>query len=232
MKKSLLILLMMLSVLLTACSSKYDPNMPYTCKWENGMVKCSGNPIAVESYTGNIATVNGYNMSLDMNAKDPSNILVNTQGVTLDNMTKYKDKYYYLEYLGSKMTMVKPIIEGSVYMVSQAVVDGDEGLTSKLMSDAMDSINLTNSTLYCDFGPFTLGNDYSEVKVTSEGASISGQIKVSLGSKGATTPVQITSGKKTVDMMMTSTEKYDYYEYEGYLIQIAKGLSLSEYITF
>lgn len=238
MKKRLMLLLMMLSVLLTACS-KYDPLGDYTCGWENGMVMFGNTPLAISEYKGyecRIENGNGglkYIFTLDTNAKDPSNITVNRQGITMDNMTKYKDKYYYLEYLGSMMTMVKPVIEGQAYAVCQVTIKGtDANAAAKYVSDYMDTIKLANGTLYCDFGSFVFGNDYSEIVVKSDGASVKGTIKVSPGSKGATTPVQLTQGKKTIDMVMTSTEKYDYYEYDGYLIQVVKGILPTDYITF
>ena len=238
MKKHLMILLMMLSVLLTACS-KYDPLGPYTCKWENGAVKFKGGTVTVTEYTGSTCTIkNGsggltYNFTLDTSAKDPSNIELNRQGVTMDNMTKFKDKYYYAEYLGTVLTMVKPVIEGQAYMVCQVATQSlDNNAVAKYASDYMDAIALTNGTLYCDFGPFKFGNDYSQIIVREDGASVTGTIKVSQGSKGASSPVQLTSGKKTIDCLMMSTDKYDYYEYEGFLIQTIKGVLPTDYITF
>lgn len=239
MKKRLTLLLMTLSVLLTACSSKYDPRADYTCGWENGQVKFGSKAVPVDEYNGYTYTLKGgnggidYYFTVDTSAKDPSNITVNTQGITMDNMTAYSGKHYYLEYLGSLMTMTSSLGPDNGYMICQANITGmDANLIAKYMSDYMDTIKLTESYLYCDFGPFTFGNSFSEIVVRSDGASVKGVIKVSPGSKGATTPVQITSGKKTVDMLMTSTEKYDYYEYEGFLIQVAKGVSPAEYLTF
>ena len=238
MKKKLTLLLMTLSVLLTACSSKYDPRADYTCKWEAGSVKFGGTAVQVSEYNGYDCTIengNGgvtYNFTLDTTAKDPSNITVNTQGITLDNMSSYKDKYFYLEYLGSLMTMTKSLGADNGYMVCQANIKGmDSNLIAKYMSDYMDAIKLTEGFVYCDVGPFTVGNNYSQLVIRPDCCLVAGVIKVSQDTKGATTPVQVTLGNKTVDMMMTSTEKYDYYEYEGFLIQIAKGVSPSEYIT-
>ena len=237
--KKFLIPLLIAVTLLTGCSSSYDPNGSLTMGWDNGSITYKGKDTGLTEYTGDSAAIEGglgginYDFSLDTGCVTVSNITANTQGIEEANMSKYKGKYYYLEYLGSKMTMAKEVAD-QTYMVAQLYLNGlNESLVAQYCSDYMDSFQLTNGSYYVDFGSFTFGSGYDFIKMTNSAVSVSGTIKVSRDSKGCSTPYTYTNpdGKKSAEMMMTSTDKYDYYEYDGYLIQCAKGIPLSSYIV-
>ena len=230
-----------LGIILTACSS-YDPLSPITVKWENGQVISGGDPVSVSNYTGANAEVTMplqgkdiiFRLSLDTAAKDVSNIAVNTQGITTDNMGKMAGCYYYSEYLGSVVTVVKEVIPQQAYQVCQCGVTGiDENLVYKTATDLVNNLQLTTSTLNVDVGPFTVLGNYGNPQVRSDAVVIPGVIKVTAGTKGCTEPITISIDEKnTKELMCTTTEKYVYYDYEGFIIQTSTGINLADYIDF
>lgn len=229
---------MSVTLLLTACSS-YDPVADITVGWENGEILYDGKPTGLTEYSGDSASASPgqggltYNFSLDTDTVSVENISVNIQGITSDNMTKLKGKYWYTEYLGSVLTMASEVAD-STYMVCQAYVENQSpDLVATYASNYLDSFRLTNGHVYVDFGPFVFGSGYDYIKVTKSGASISGVAKVTYESKGCDTPYTLqVDDKTTVSLMTKNTEKYTYYEYEGYCIQMASGLDLNTYVKF
>lgn len=233
--KKLTILLLGIVLLLTGCS-KYDPTKEVKIGWSDYHITYNGKPTELTSYSGSVAEIIGgnggqdYYFTYDPSAADASNINVNTQGILIQDMEKFKGKWYYTEYLGSQFTMAQQIADNT-FQVCQLVLSSTPELTAKYTSDYMDTFCLTSLNYRVDFGDFYFGSGYEMPKITQTGASISGIAKVSMDSKGATDPYEFAQGDKTYSMTTTSTEKYDYYEYNGYLIQLAKGISLSDYIT-
>jgi hypothetical protein len=205
--------------------------------WDNGAITYKGKDTGLTEYTGSTATAEmgsgglTYNFSLDTDCASVVNITPNNQGVEEADMDKYKGMYYYQEYLGTKFTGAIEVADNA-YSVCQVYLEGlNAELVAKYVKEYLDSFYMTNGSFYVDFGSFTFGTGYDQIKLTSSGASITGTIKVTQDTKGATTPYTFTQGDKTYNMNMTSTDKYDYYEYDGFLIQIAKGISIEEYIT-
>lgn len=232
---------MSLTLLLTACSNGgYDPNGDVTIGWQDGVIMYNGKPTGLTEYIGYQAKVtagNGgidYDFTLDTDTATVTNITPNTQGIEEANMNKYKGKYWYTEYLNTKFTMADQVAD-KTFMVCQTYVNSlTPELVASYASEYMDSFKLTNGNVYVDFGLFTFGSGFDIVKVTTTGASVTGTAKVSKESKGCDTPYTYTSpdGKQVINMMSKSTEKYNYYEYDGYTIQLASGLDLGTYIKF
>lgn len=233
--KKLIILLIGIVMTLTGCS-KYDPNKEVKIGWSDYQITYNGKPTELTKYEGPSAEVvpgNGgqdYYFSYEPGAADASNISANTQGVLMQNMTKYNGKWYYTEYLDSKFTMAQQIADNT-FQICQVMIMQTPDLTAKYASDYLDTFCLTELNYRVDFGDFYFGSGYEMPKITQDGASISGIAKVSVGTKGASEPYEFIQGDKSYSMMHVSTEKYDYYEYNGFLIQIAGGISLSDYIT-
>lgn len=233
--KKRIILLMGIVLLLTGCS-KYDPNKEVNVGWSDNRITYDGNPTDLTMYAGSVAEAkpgNGgqeYYFSFEPGAADASNISANTQGVLMQDMEKYNGKWYYTEYLGSKFTMAQEIAENT-FQICQVMITSTADLTAKYSSDYLDTFYLTGLNYKVDFGDFYFGSGFEMPKITQEGASISGIAKVTKDTKGATEPYEFYQGDKTYSMTTTSTEKYDYYEYNGFLIQVASGISLSDYIT-
>lgn len=233
--KKRIILLLSIVLLLTGCSS-YDPNKEVKVGWADGTITYNGKPTQLTMYMGTVAEANPgnggqeYYFSYEPGAADASNISANTQGILMQDMVKYNGKWYYTEYLGSKFTMAQEIASNT-FQICQVMLTSTTDLTAKYASDYLDTFCLTEVNYKVDFGDFYFGSGYEMPKITNEGSSISGIAKVSVGSKGASEPFELVQGDKTYTFMKTSTEKYDYYEYNGFLIQLAGGISLSDYIT-
>lgn len=233
--KKWMILLASIVLLLTGCS-KYDPEKEVNVGWSDYHITYNGKPTELTSYSGMTAEAapgNGgqdYYFSFDPGAADASNITENTQGVLVQDMQKFGGKWYYTEYLDSKFTMAQQIADNT-FQVCQVMLVSTVDLTAKYASDYMDTFCLTGVNYRVDFGEFYFGSGYEMPKITQSGASISGIAKVTQDTKGASEPYEFVQDNKTYSMMYTGTEKYDYYEYNGFLIQVAKGINLSDYIT-
>lgn len=236
MKKMLPILLLLL-LCLTGCSNTADPSADVTIKWENGVMSYGGKSFDLDSYMGYQASVDSgqgglsYTLMLD-SAKDVTNIGVNTQGVLEENMDTYKGNFYYTEYLGSRLTMAKNL-GGDNWGVCQVITqDTNAQLVATYAEEYLSKVPLTNAQVYVDFGDFVFGNAYDIVEVRPDCALISGVAKVSQGTYDCNTPVSVVQGKKEYQLMKGSSAKYDYYTYNGYLIQLSGGLDISNYIKF
>lgn len=235
--KKIIPILMTCVLCLTGCSSNVSPTSDITVGWENGVISIGGKATSLTSYSGYEATIEGGNGGLDYqfsldNATDVTNLSVNVQGIMEENMDKYKGKYYYTEYLGSSLTMADSL-GNDMWKVCQVITnDLAATMVATYASDYMDSVQLTNGQVYVDFGKFTFGNQYDQVTVRSDCALISGIAKVSNGTYDCTQTVSVTQNNKEYQLMKGSSSKYDYYTYEGYLIQLGAGLDITQYITF
>jgi hypothetical protein len=214
-----------------------SPTSDITVGWENGVISIGGKATALTSYSGYEAIIeNGnagltYNFALD-NATDVTNLSVNVQGIMEENMDKYKGKYYYTEYLGSSLTMANSLGNDTWEVCQVLTNDLAAAMVANYASDYMDSVSLTEGQVYVDFGKFVFGNAYDQVTVRTDCALISGIAKVSNGTYDCTQTVSVTQNNKEYQLMKGSSSKYDYYTYEGYLIQLGAGLDITQYITF
>lgn len=228
----------LLLVLLTGCSKGNDNvDDDVTVKWDNGVIYMNGKATEVTSYNGFSATIGKGNLDLTYeffldNAKDVTNLNVNTQQILEENMDKVKGKFYYTEYLGSKLTMADNVGNDN-WIVCQAYTDGNPTPTvANFVSNYIDMIQLTNKQVYVDFGEFKFGNTYDVVEVRPDGAIINGVAKVSTDDKNCVEPITIIQNDKEYQVTKRSSSKYDYYSYDGYTITIAAGLDINEYIIF
>ena len=235
MKKKVIALLLCV-LCLTGCSS-VNPSSDVTVGWDNGVITYNGKSTALTEYKGYEATItNGgaglsYRLSLD-SATDVTNISVNYQGIVEENMDKYKGKFYYTEYLGSSFTMAKDLGNDN-WGICQVITKGNSAnMIATYASNYLDDIPLTNGQVYVDFGSFKFGTEWDTVVVRNDCALIAGTAKVSNGTYDCTQTVSVIQGNKEYQLMKGSSTKYDYYTYDGYLIQLSAGLDITQYITF
>lgn len=236
--KKLFPIFLLLVLCLTGCSSsKLGPNDDVTIKWENGVMSWNGKTFSVDEYAGYNAFAEAgsgglnYTMMIDA-AKDVTNISCNYQGILEENMDKYKDCFYYSEYLGSKLTIARRVDENN-FLVCQANTNGQNGqLVATYAEEYLSSVPLTNGQVYVDFGSFIFGNAYDSVIVRPTEAIVAGVARVSQDTYNCTTPVTVIQDNKEYQLMKGSSAKYDYYTYDGYLIQLAGGLDISSYVKF
>ena len=208
-------------------------------EWQEGSIMYKGKPTDLTEYKGYEAEVAGgnggltYKFSISTDCTSVVNIKENVQGIEEADMDRLGNKWYYLEYLGTVMTVIREL-GNQCYQVCQiGGADAYEpGLVAKYASDYLDQFTLTNNTYKVDFGSFYFGSDWDDIRMTKEAVSIKGTAKVTVGARGCTIPYSLTSedGKTTLNMMMSSEGKYDWYEVDGYLIQIASGLNISDYV--
>ena len=237
MKKTLALLLMLM-LCLTGCSSaNIGTNNNITIKWENGVMSYKGTTIPCTEYNGYSGTAigsdgNTWNLFLDP-AKDFTSITTNTQMVMEENMDSYKGYKYYVEYLNTQMTFAGTADESYKKV---AMTTNTAGITADMSKVAaaniLDAVPMTNGIINVDFGPFVFGTEYDVVTVRTDCALIPGVIKVSQGTYETTSTASIVQGKKEFQIPYGSSQNYDYYVYEGYLIQIVKGMDISYYIKF
>lgn len=234
--KKILPLILLSCLLLTACSSGINTQKDLTVKWENGVIIVDGKETALTSHKGYEATVedsNGLSWTFYLdNAKDVTNITPNSQNILEENMEKYKGYFYYTEYLGSRMTMAKSLGNDD-WIIGQCLTNNLPAATvASYGAKYMDSLLLTNQQLYVDFGSFIFGNTYDAVEVRTDKALISGVCQVSTAYHECTEPYVVVQDNKEYQLMKSSTSRYDYYTYDGFTIQIAAGMDISNYIKF
>lgn len=208
-----------------------------TVEWKDGVISFNGNVLQVDTYTGSTATATlatggNVNMMLD-EVKDLGWLTWNTQGIEEGAMDTYKKGKYFSEYLGTKVTVAYPLVEGEAYAVASGATSGSVEADVAALYDMLSKVPFTNASVYVDFGDFVFGDGFSGMEVRPDAAVIAGVCKVSLGSLDkATTPYVINSGKTEYTLYTYTDSKYAYYTYDGYLIQLALGLRLEDYVKF
>lgn len=235
MKKILPVFLLLL-VCLTGCSSDSDGNV--VIKYSNGVYTYKGKAMVTDEYKGyeaNITTPDAiggtYSMTMD-SAKDVTNLSVNFQQVLEENMDKYKDCYYYAEYLGTQVTMAQPIGNDQWRVIQGHTASDMSTAMPKLLYEYLTTTPLTNGSVTVQYDGFKLSSEFDTIIVRKDCALITGIIKVSEGTYDTTDTVSIVQGKKEIQLQHGASQKYDYYVYNGMLIQILKGMDLSTYIQF
>ena len=168
-----MLIMVLLLTLLTGCSDTQNVTSDVTVGWESGVIKFGKDASALSEYSGYSAIIEGgnggltYSFMLD-NAKDVTNISINTQGILEENMDKYKGKFYYTEYLGSKLTMASRL-SGDDWIVCQVITNGQPATAvAAYASDYIDQIKMTNAQVYVDFGSFVFGTPYDAVTVRND----------------------------------------------------------------
>ena len=236
--KKILLLLMICVVCLTGCSSAAGgPTDPITFEFENGQVKFDGSPVLFTEYKGYECNINGgsgglsYTMALEM-GDDFTTHTWNTVPVLEENMDKHKDKVYYVEYQGTKFTMMEQTTAEYITAIQVYTKGTDRNQVAVFAAGYIDKVPLTEGFIYLDCGTFKVGNEYSAATVRPAEYVIAGVLKVSAPSFNCNTTTTITQGKKEYSVQMGSSDKYDYYLIDGVQIQSAKGCIITEYITF
>lgn len=236
--KKILVLLLTLVLCLAGCSSASGgPTDPITFEFENGMVRFKGDPVVFSEYKGYICDVRGgsggldYTMMLEM-GNDFTNHTWNTVPVLEENMDTYKDKVFYVEYQGTKFTMMEQTTEEYITAIQVYAKGTDKNQLAVFASGYIDKVPLTEGFIYIDCGSFIAGNDYSAATVRPTEYVIPGVMKISAPSFNCNSTVTLTQGKKEYTVQMGSSDKYDYYLIDGVQIQIAKGCMVTDYIKF
>ncbi len=240
-----LLLIFILAVSLVGCGKKAVTetlDSPLTLEWKDGVIYYDGQPTDIIEHAGYYAKVtnpgNGatYTIAKD-NATDPSQLLINTEGVLEENMNKYKETLWWTLYLQSIFVQIKDYGNDN-WKTAECATEGRpaESLTIAGL-EYMDNIPLTDKYVVCDFGEFTASSEWDEAFVKESGYVIKNVIKVTSIDK-MNLPVEcnesymLYSGSGAYEWKVGHTQKFDYYTYGNYAIQIAAGVSIDAYITF
>lgn len=237
MKRVISLLLVVVMCLgLTGCGgNKLDPNAAVTLHWDGVNYTHNGNTLNFRSFAGDTAMVytaiSEYSILID-NAKDVTNIIVNNQGIEEENMDKYKELFYYQEYLGSKTTGAM-LIGPDTWGICQTGA-GTPNVLAKDMYDILSVLPLTTSAVYVDVaGIFTFGTEWDKVECRPDKILIKDIIQVLPGQiHPSMEPYTFsTIAGMSKSGMFGVTDKYDYYYLDGYTIQIYKGGDIYDYIA-
>lgn len=234
--KKILVLLLTLVVCLSGCSSASGgPTDNITFGFENGQVRFKGDPVVFTEYEGYMCKIDGgtgglnYSMILEM-GNDFTTHSWNTVPVLEENMDKHKDKVYYSEYQGSKVTMMEQTTADYITAIQVYTKGTDKNQVAIFAAGYLDKIPLTEGYIYIDCGSFVAGNDFSAAIVRPTEYVIPGVMRISAPTFSCSGTTTLTVGKKSVEAQTGSSEKYDYYIIDGVQIQLAKGCAIDEYI--
>ena len=244
MKKilSMLVASVLLIGLCGCGGSATDPTSDLTLKWDGVNLSYEGKVLSISEHKGSVVNIGpevsagslNYELILDM-AKDVTNITVNNQGILEENMEKLKDMFYYTEYLGSRATGALSLGNEYWAVCRCATESTPINLVAQNMLDYVSNIPLTDKTLYVDCGgKFTFGNEWYETIARPDKCLVKDVIQVLPGQVlDNMEPYTFYAGDgSTRSGMYGETATYEYYYYEGFTIQCAKGVSISDYITF
>lgn len=245
MKRFLSMLMCVLMVVsIVGCGgskSAADPGESVTLSWNGYALSFDGNALNISEHKGNEVIIdsaigaNGmyYSIALDM-SKDVTNLTINNQGILEEDMSKLKGMFYYTEYNNTIMTSAMNL-GGEYWGTCRSNVGAAVLLVAECMLKYLTTIPLTDNTLYVDCGgKFIFGSEWyptiarpDKILVTEVIQVLPGQVHPQMESY-----TFYKEDGTALAGMFASTDSYDYYYYDGFTIQCAKGVNLSDFIKF
>ena len=231
MKKSFLVIALLLCLSLAGCSNGAAGTV--NVKWDNGVISVNGAEIAVDKYTGQTAeyVIGGtsYNYAYD-EADDLSLAIYNSVGVAETDMSTFKKAKYFQQFLGSEVSMYYSVGDNKYYA---ARVSTSEGMSVEQMCT-----NAYAVISKADFGTINYVEVNGEIRFTPNGFEVEvrpdavvipGYFKITAETKAECTE-SIVIGKTTLNYY--NSGDYCYYQHGDLLIQTVVGVDISEHITF
>ena len=226
MKTKIFCLTIVLS-LLTGCGAKES----YLSS-AGGVVYNNGIPTSVSEHTGTTASVtlsNGDKVNI-YTCVGPDGCMHQNSGVGTDTMTKYNKAMYLTMYFDTYLYMYMKqgdkYIEGSYNTNNENPTDLDS-MVSTLYS-IMENIDVTSQYTYAVFNDCIKINS-SDVKVRTNEIIIPSIFRIT-NDAGKFTMTEVYTLADGTTMGKASDTSYDYYTYNGIIIQLAKGNILESYI--
>lgn len=229
MKKILLIITTLSVICLAGCSKK-----EHTLYTTAGVIYNDDKPVEVSEHSGNMAKSIlpgiGYEITYCYH-QGFENCPNNQIGVVEQDVTEYDKKNklsYFSMYLGSQWVMHKKVGDGFVC----GYVLGEAEMESNLVLDQM-SKEIMNLDLSSEYTKAVIDNcievaNFKEIKVRSDEIVIPGILQVVKG--------QVKTGKTAqvgdITVGFTSSERYDYYQWNEYVVKAQKGYDISQCVTF
>lgn len=230
MKNIVLSALIALSMSLVGCSNERT-------------VSLTNSQICIDGTATSLTEFCGYEAYHDLGTKgkiyyylcsgDIDNCMHNSAGVYEDDMLVYKNAKYYTLYHQTEVHMYYPIKGG--YIESKAsLVESDllpASAVVEMMYKEAESMFLSEEMTSVDYeGILDVNVSNREFKMRPKEIIIPEVLRVTKDDGSVKGGSSTMVGETPV--LKVSNTNYDYYQYNGTVIQIIAGFDISEYITF
>lgn len=229
MKRILLTIMALSAICLVGCSKK--EHALYTT---DGVIYNDKEQVYVTEHAGTTAKSKlpgvGYDITYCYH-EGFENCPNNQAGVVEQDTTEYDKKNkisYFSMYLGSQWVMHKKVGDGYVC----GYILGEAEMESNLVLQQM-SKEIMNLDLYSPYTKAVMDNkiivkNFNEIKVRPDEIVIPGILQVAK----ATVKTDKTTQVGEITVGFTSSEKYDYYQWNEYVVKAQKGYDISQCVTF
>ena len=230
MKLKVIILSLLCVTCLVGCSSSSDMAL------ENSVIHNNKKAVTVTEHKGITAStvIDGVGTIEYYICDTTDNCVHNAGEIFKEDMTKYSKKgLYYTRYLGTEITLYYKY--GKQYIESRMTMDNVdvmsvEAAVARMYSES-ENLVLGYDVDSIDFeDTLTVNVTDREFAVRQKEVVIPGLLRVKYDDGSVKCDQHVTIGDKSV--AKTSTNKYDYYQYGGSIIQAAVGTDISSLITF
>ena len=160
----------------------------------------------------------------------------NTAGVLEESMGTVKEAKYFIKnaeklFNVKKNTLLMYYPYNNYYIEGNAIIDDTSAYSTQqvvnMMYEDMSKLVLSNDikkVSFADKVEINIGD--WDIKIRPDEIVIPGLLRIKLDDKSVIATSQTTIQKKNVGK--ASNEKYDYYQYDGILIQVAIGTDIDE----
>ena len=221
-------------MLLAGCSSKSKTAMTV---WDHGTLYQNDVAIDVTKYDGYSAesVTDEYSINY-VSCSGPTDCSHKIADVSKDIMTKYNGCYYFTAFADTMMEMYY-CYDSKMEMWNEGIIGANGSNTypaatmASMMEPVLKNISLNGSVTQIQINNcLTLSVTAGSFSATKEYVVIPGYLKVGTDDGSITFDQTTTVG--TATLAYTSSAKYDYYRYNDTVIQAAKGVDISQYVTF
>lgn len=227
-----LILLLLAACSLTGCKST-EPSV------KEGSIYIGENLLSVTEWAGATAKYVGTDYEAEFYICDegPENCVHNTLGVLVENMTKYKDAKYYRAHLDQELYLLRKK-SGTWYECYVRTLTGDSisiDFVVKQVYEIMDNLVLTTDTVAVSFDN-VLSIDVSGSDFVLRWGEIVlkdlARVEYSANTEIPESAAQTTAILSTKTVNKYTSEKYDYYMFDGITVQVRKGYDPMQFLVF
>jgi len=229
MTRSMLLIVILSTVMvLTGCGGE-------KVSWRPGVISCGNKSVAVDEYSKDYAKktlpdeVGEMKFYLTNNITDSPN---NKLALPEEQMEKYRGCRYYTYALDSDVGLYmkkgKKFLEGYMTVFPQKTFTLEQSLNelyttmgSLMFYENIKTISLSEKV--------TLKADVWDWKLRTNEVVIPNVLRVKADDGSVTVTDSVTIGK--TNLGMKSSGSYDFYIYDGLIIQVAKGTDLSSVLT-
>lgn len=229
MKKRLLAITILSVICLAGCSKK-----EHTLYTTDGVIYNDSKQVNVAEHSGNTAKSILPGVGYEINYcyhQGFENCPNNQAGVVEVDCTEFDKKKnisYFSMYLGSQWVMHRKDGDGYIcgYLVGEAEMESNLVLTQ--MAKEIENLELEPTYTKAVMDDCVIVSNFNEVRVRPNQIVMPGILSVSKDQVKTDKTAQV--GDVTVGF--TSSERYDYYQWNEYVVKAQKGYDISECVTF